>query len=152
MAKSRLREVKRRMDGIKASPQGKVAYAVLGLLGHTPAEVEKYAIDMFSARGSCVLTNVPGPRTPVYLAGTRVGGVLIWAPTSGSVSMSISIFSYAGEVTVGLLVDAGLVPDPHRLAQGFRREIDKLAGLVERPKPADKAGQETSSTPEGAVR
>ena len=143
LAKSRLREVKQRMDAIKASPQGKVAYAVLGLLGHTPAEVEKYAIDMFSARGSCVLTNVPGPRTPVYLAGTRVGGVLIWAPTSGSVSMSISIFSYAGEVTVGLLVDAGLVPDAHRIAHGFRQEIDKLARLAER---------RTTPTREGAVR
>ena len=148
-AASRLRQVKERMDAIKASPQGKVAYAVLGLLGHTPPEVEKYAIDMFSARGSCVLTNVPGPREPVYLAGTPVGGVLVWAPTSGSVSMSISIFSYAGEVTVGLLVDAGLVPDPHRIAQGFRREVDKLARLAERR--ANGAVARGKSSSEGAL-
>ena len=52
------------------------------------------------------MTNVPGPREPVYLAGVRVRAVLVWAPTSGSVGMSVSIFSYQGEVTVGLMVDA----------------------------------------------
>ena len=28
--------------------------------------------------------------------------------------MSVSIFSYAGEVTVGVMADRGLVPDPAR--------------------------------------
>jgi hypothetical protein len=28
-----------------------------------------------------VITNVPGPRKPVYLAGTPIRAVLVWAPT-----------------------------------------------------------------------
>ena len=134
-AKARLQEVKRLMSDIKSSQQGPVAYGILGLLGHTPELAERYAIDMFSSRGSCVLTNVPGPREHVYMAGTPVRGALAWAPTSGSVGMSISIFSYAGEVTVGLLVDANLVPDPDRVIKSFHAELPKLERLAHKPAP-----------------
>ena len=128
-ARTRLREVKARMDEIKSSPQGAVAYAILGAIGQTPVQVEKLAIDVFSSRGSCVITNVPGPSERVYLAGTPMEGVLVWAPTSGSVSMSVSIFSYAGKVTVGLQVDAGLVPDPEQILAGFQHELGELGKL-----------------------
>ncbi|MGZ5376282.1 MAG: WS/DGAT domain-containing protein, partial [Solirubrobacterales bacterium] len=55
-----------------------------------------------------------------------VRGVLVWAPCSGGVSTSVSIFSYAGEITVGLMVDAGLVPDPDEIVTDFERELDSL--------------------------
>ena len=56
-------------------------------------------------------------------AGTPVQGVLVWAPCSGSVGMSVSVFSYAGHVTAGFLTDAGLVAAPQGLADDFRREV-----------------------------
>lgn len=127
---ARLAEVKRRMDAIKDSHEGTLAYGILSLIGRTPVQVEKRLIDFFSAKGSMVLTNVPGPRQRLSLAGTRLAGVLVWAPCSGSVAMSVSIFSYAGSVTVGLLADAGLVPAPQELADGFRRELLGLARVA----------------------
>jgi diacylglycerol O-acyltransferase / wax synthase len=127
--KARLRAVKREMDRIKASVEGGVAYAILTASGMTPAQVESVVIDLFSAKGTAVMTNVPGPRRPVVFAGRRLQGVLVWAPCSGSVSMSVSMFSYDGRVTVGFLVDAGLVPDPERLARGYEQELDHLAEL-----------------------
>ena len=92
----RLAEVKRRMDAIKSSHEGAFAYGILSLIGRTPARLEERLIDFFSAKGSMVLTNVPGPRRRLSLAGTPLGGVLVWAPCSGSVGMSVSVFSYAG--------------------------------------------------------
>ncbi len=65
----RLAEVKRRMDEIKHSPEGPVSYAVLEAAGLAPAQVEARIVDAFSAKASAVMTNVPGPREPVYLAG-----------------------------------------------------------------------------------
>jgi WS/DGAT/MGAT family acyltransferase len=115
-------EVKRRMDAIKHGHEGAITYGILELMGHTPPFVEGRLIDYFSGKGSMVLTNVPGPRRPLSLAGTPLAGVLVWAPCSGSVGMSVSIFSYAGKVTVGFLTDAGIVPDPQRLADGARAE------------------------------
>jgi WS/DGAT/MGAT family acyltransferase len=124
---ARLAEVKRRMDAIKAGHEGVLSYGILGLIGRTPAQLEERLIDFFSAKGSMVLTNVPGPRHRLSLAGTPLGGVLVWAPCSGSVGMSVSVFSYGGKVTVGFLTDAGLVPDPQALADGFRAELLALA-------------------------
>ena len=72
----RLREVHARMEGIKHSPEGAVSYGLLDAVGRTPVQIEKRLIDLFSDRASAVVTNVPGPRRPVYLAGTQVGGVL----------------------------------------------------------------------------
>jgi diacylglycerol O-acyltransferase / wax synthase len=124
----RLGEVHRRMAAIKDSPEGAIGYGLLGALGATPAVVEQRLLDLFSAAGSAVMTNVPGPREPVYLAGTPMRGVLVWAPTSGSVSMSFSIFSYAGEVRVGVMADRGLVPDPGEIVGALEREVAALLG------------------------
>jgi hypothetical protein len=38
----------------------------------------------------------------------------------GDVAMSVSVFGYAGKVTVGFLADASLVPEPQQLTDGFR--------------------------------
>jgi WS/DGAT/MGAT family acyltransferase len=120
-------EVKRRMDAIKHGHEGPIAYGILGLIGRTPAELECRLVDYFSAKGSMVLTNVPGPRRTLTVAGTPLRGVPVWAPCSGTVGMSVSVFSYAGKVYVGFLTDAGLVPDPDTLADSFRAELLTLA-------------------------
>jgi diacylglycerol O-acyltransferase len=120
-------EVKRRMDAIKHGHEGAISYGILELMGRTPPMVEGRLIDYFSGKGSMVLTNVPGPRRPLSVAGTPLAGVLVWAPCSGSIAMSVSIFSYAGKVTVGFLTDAGLVPDPGVLADATRAEALALA-------------------------
>jgi WS/DGAT/MGAT family acyltransferase len=136
-AAARLRQVKRSMDEIKSSPEGAIAYGMLELMGLTLAQVESVMIDLFSAKGTAVITNVPGPREPVYLAGSPVSAVAVWAPMSGSVSMSVSIFSYNGRVTVGVMADAGLVPDPETMVEGFQRELGTLA-RIGRPRTASR--------------
>ena len=122
----RLRAVHERMDVIKHSREGPVAYGLLAAMGVAPPAVEDRLIDFFSAKASLVLTNVPGPREPVAVAGARVGGVLVWAPCAGEISMSVSIFSYAGDVSIGFLVDAGLVPDPDALVAHLGDELAAL--------------------------
>jgi len=123
---ARLREVHRRMRAIKDSPEGIVSYGVLGAMGLSPPAVEAQLMDLFSAKASLVLTNVPGPRAPVYLAGTQLRGVLVWAPCAGSVSTSVSIFSYDGQVSVGFMCDAGLVPDPDAIVEAVDEELREL--------------------------
>ena len=123
----RLEAVRQNMGAIKRSHEGPIAYGILGAIGRTPSIIERGLVRFFSAKGTMVLTNVPGPRSEVTFAGTPVRGVLVWAPCSGSVGMSVSIFSYAGKVTVGFLVDTALVEDPQELADGFRRQVLTLA-------------------------
>jgi WS/DGAT/MGAT family acyltransferase len=127
----RLAEVHRRMQEIKAGRDGPVSYGLLSLTGMTPEPLERRIIDLFTAKGTAVMTNVPGPRETVYLAGTAVRSVLVWAPTSGHIGMSVSIFSYRGEVTVGLMVDAALVPGPDRIVAQLEQEVEALEQLEE---------------------
>jgi WS/DGAT/MGAT family acyltransferase len=123
---ARLREVKVRMDAIKNSHEGPIAYGMLSAIGMTPPAVEDRLIGFFSDKASAVVTNVPGPRSEVYFAGSPVRGVLVWAPCSGSIGMTVSIFSYAGKVTVGFMTDTGLVPDPQPLVKAFDAELRAL--------------------------
>ncbi len=130
----RLVEVHKRMGEIKQSREGAVSYSLLSVSGLAPEPVERRIVDMFSGKGTAVMTNVPGPRKPVYLAGTPVRTVLFWTPTSGHIGMSVSIFSYRGEVTVGLMVDAALIPDPQEIVKQLERELTTL-GKLERSSP-----------------
>jgi len=122
----RLREVKMRMDAIKSSHEGPIAYGMLSAIGMTPPAVEDRLIGFFTDKASAVVTNVPGPRSEVYFAGSPVRGVLVWAPCSGSIGMTVSIFSYAGKVTVGFMTDTGVVPDPQPLVAAFDAELRAL--------------------------
>jgi diacylglycerol O-acyltransferase len=146
----RLVEVYRRMQEIKEGRDGAVSYGLLSVTGFTPEVVERRIIDLFTAKGTAVMTNVPGPSEPVYLAGTAVRTALVWAPTSGHIGMSVSIFSYRGEVTVGLMVDATLIPDPDRIVTRLEREVESLArlGAGRRRRSAPRRRQATQSLKE----
>jgi diacylglycerol O-acyltransferase / wax synthase len=141
---ARLRDVKMRMDAIKHSHEGAISFGILSAIGMTPAQVESRLIGFFADKASAVVTNVPGPRQPVYLAGTPVRGVLVWAPCAGGLGMTVSIFSYAGEVTVGFMTDVALVTDPEPLVKAFDHELSALCGELEqtaRPRMAGRLGR-----------
>jgi len=125
----RLAELTRRMEVVKHSPEAAVSYGLLSGIGLTPADVEKQVIDFFTAKASAVMTNVPGPREPVHMAGVRVAGVIPWVPRSGDIPIGLSIFSYAGQVVVGLAVDAALVPEPEAILAGMEEQLRTLQRL-----------------------
>jgi WS/DGAT/MGAT family acyltransferase len=137
----RLVAVHRSMEAIKHSPEAAISYGILGTMGLTPPQVEQRLLNLFTAKGSAVLTNVPGPRRPVWFAGSKVSGVIAWVPTAGTAGVGVSIFSYAGGLTVGFQVDAGLVPHPERIVAGFEHEMAVLGALPgprRRPRPASR--------------
>jgi WS/DGAT/MGAT family acyltransferase len=122
----RLAEVHRRMAEIKQSPEGAVSYGALSATGMAPPDIGRAIIDLYTAKASALITNVPGPPRLVHLAGTPVRGMLAWAPRPGSMSMSVTIFSYNGDINVGLAADAGLIPDPERILARVEGELGDL--------------------------
>jgi hypothetical protein len=40
-------------------------------------------LDVFTDKTSAVLSNTPGPREPVYFAGSKIAGVVPWVPAAG---------------------------------------------------------------------
>jgi len=122
----RLRAIKKEMDGLKKSPEAVVAFGVLTLMGLAPLEVEQLGLRFFGSKASAVLTNVPGPKAPLYLAGRKIDKVMFWVPQSGHLGLGISILSYAGGVMLGIATDAGLVPDPERIVENFKVEFESM--------------------------
>ena len=134
----RLRAIKKEMDGLKQSPEALVAFGVLSLMGLAPVEVEQVGLRFFGSKATTVLTNVPGPRQPLYLAGRKIDRVMFWVPQSGRLGLGISIISYAGGVMLGVASDAGLVPDPERIVEAFKTEFEAVKKLALKKKAATK--------------
>jgi len=126
----RLRAIKKEMDGLKKSPEALVAFGVLSLMGLAPVEVEQVGLRFFGSKATTVLTNVPGPRQPLYLAGRKIDRVMFWVPQSGRLGLGISIISYAGGVMLGVASDARLVPDPERIVEAFKLEFEAVRKLA----------------------
>jgi diacylglycerol O-acyltransferase len=126
----RIVAVKRAMDAIKLSRQGLLTFGWLSTVGLTPAQLENALIDLYAGMGSVIITNVAGPRKPVSLAGTPATGLLLWVPTSGPIGVGLSIVSYDGRVTLGLIVDSQLVPDSERLRDALEAELDTFRSVA----------------------
>jgi len=122
----RLATVRRRMNRLKKSPEAGVVFSVLQLLGIAKPELLALGVDFFGSKATLVMTNVPGPRKHLYFAGRKLRNMMFWVPQSAHLGLGVSIFSYAGEVRVGVATDAALVPDPDTLIQHVHGEMDLL--------------------------
>ena len=124
---ARLKATKYHMDVLKQSPEPFLVYQILGVIGSLPLDIAKQATMWFSSKASAVLTNVPGPRQQIYFAGLPLRQLMFWVPQSGEISMGISIISYNGEVTLGLMVDEKLVKEPQVVMERFAQQFELLA-------------------------
>jgi WS/DGAT/MGAT family acyltransferase len=122
----RLVVLRRRMDAIKESSEAVVALGILNFIGMTPTQIKKIIVTIFGLKGSTVMTNVPGPRQQLYLAGQTISSMMFWVPAPSNLSLGISILSYAGDVILGIAADAGLIPDPERIIELFKIEFEYL--------------------------
>ena len=126
---ARLYMVNERMNALKSSKQAAVTFGFLAALGMGPSVLQKPVLDVLSEKATAVLTNVPGPQQPLYLAGSPLRELMFWVPQNGSIGMGISILSYNGQVFFGLITDRKLVPEPQRVIDRFRAEFEKLLYL-----------------------
>lgn len=126
----RLLELKRRMEGIKSSPEAAIAFGILNTIGVMPQQMAELVVDIFGSKATAVMTNVPGPRQRIYLAGSPIRQIMFWVPQAGHLGLGVSIFSYAGNVLIGIAVDAGLVPDPDTIVEAFHTEFSDLLRLA----------------------
>lgn len=127
----RLHELKRRMDELKDSPEAMAVFGLLNVIGMGPAEVEKIVVDIFGTKATGIMTNVPGPREQLYLAGSPLQDIMFWVPQSGHLGLGVSIMSYNGQVLMGVATDEGLVPDPETIVTAFHEEFEEMWNLVQ---------------------
>jgi WS/DGAT/MGAT family acyltransferase len=132
------------MTSLKGSLQPPMTLMVLGIMGLLPGVLQAPAIEMFSRKGTAVVSNVPGPQAPLYVCGQRISEMYFWVPQSGTIGVGISILTYAGQVYVGMISDRRILENPGDVVDRFAPEFERLllAATVgalaarERPRPA----------------
>ncbi len=122
----RLYAVRANMAALKDSLQPLLTLGLLAAAGVAPKVLQDQLVTVLARNATAVMTNVPGPQQPLYLAGGKIERFLFWVPQSGNIGMGVSILSYNGEVQFGLITDRGLCPDPERVIARFAPEFEKL--------------------------
>ena len=91
-----------------------------------------------------VISNVRGPRTPLYAAGARLTAAYPLGPLMEGVGLNITVFSYADSVDFGIIACARSVPHVGDIALGFGAAVGHLLKIA-----LEKAAQ---SSPVGGVQ
>jgi WS/DGAT/MGAT family acyltransferase len=132
----RLRELKRRMEALKRSPEAFVTYGLLKIFGMTNAAIQSKVVNLLSKNATAVMTNVPGPRAPLAFCGKEIDHFMFWVPQSGRLGLGVSILSYNDQVRIGVTTDRNLVSDPEAIVQGFHTSLEKLMEAASASDPA----------------
>jgi diacylglycerol O-acyltransferase len=76
------------------------------------------------------ISNVPGPRSDVYILGSRVREMYSLAEIAPRHGLRLAVISAAGSLFFGLCADHDAVPDLDILAQGIERSADELLAVA----------------------
>lgn len=122
----RLYVLRANMEALKGSFQPVIALGILAAMGAGPRMLQEHLLALLAKNATAVMTNVPGPRQPLFFARAKIDRLMFWVPQSGNIGMGVSIITYAGSVQFGLVTDATLCPDPERVIASFAPEFEKL--------------------------
>ena len=130
---ARLQQVQTSLQQLKASRQAHATHAVLSIAGHLPLPLQHLALNMFTDKGTMVISNLEGPSSERALAGQRMTDLLFWVPQTGNIGLGMSIVSYAGKIRFGLFADQKLVRQPQRMMALCCDHFRKLAQAISHP-------------------
>lgn len=82
-----------------------------------------------------VISNVPGPPVPLYLAGAQLKSFHPMSIIMHGVALNITVQSYAGKVDFGVIACGKAVPDVMLLAEGLQTGFDELMALAKSAAP-----------------
>ena len=122
----RLYAVRAHMNALKGSQQPILSLGLLAAMGAGPRILQEALLAALARNATAVMTNVPGPNQPLYLAGSRIDSLMFWVPQAGDIGMGVSILSYDGRVQFGVATDRKLCSDPTHIAEHFGEQFEQL--------------------------
>jgi WS/DGAT/MGAT family acyltransferase len=126
---ARLDIVRDQLKGLKSGGQAVGAQVLTELSGFAPATVMGQASRLMSRQRffNLVVTNVPGPQIPLYLAGRRLADPFPMVPLAKNQALGVALLSYAGRINFGLVGDYDLMWDLDDFADDVRESLAELA-------------------------
>jgi diacylglycerol O-acyltransferase len=73
-----------------------------------------------------VISNVPGPQFPLYLAGARLVANYPVSVITDGMGLNITVMSYDGHLDFGIVADRDLIPDVQEMIGWLQQELDAL--------------------------
>jgi diacylglycerol O-acyltransferase len=77
-----------------------------------------------------VMSNVPGPQFPLYLAGSRLVDLYPMGPVFDGAGLNVTAMSYRDQVDIGFMACRETVPDLWRLAAEVPEALAELVKLA----------------------
>jgi diacylglycerol O-acyltransferase / wax synthase len=128
---------------LSARSLAKMAEAIpFGIANQAARLYSRFGIsEMHKPVFNVAITNVPGPKIPLYINGHKMITVMGSAPIIDGMGLIITIFSYDGHVTVSPLSDANSMPDLDVFTKYILESANELeaAILAHQEKKAKKA-------------
>ena len=73
-----------------------------------------------------VISNVPGPQFPLYMAGARLEANYPVSVITDGMGLNITVMSYMGHMDFGIVADRDQMPDVDVLLDYLREELEAL--------------------------
>jgi diacylglycerol O-acyltransferase / wax synthase len=126
---ARLDIVREELKGLKSGGQAVGAQVLTELSGFAPSTVMGQASRVMARQRffNVVVTNVPGPQIPLYLAGRRMIDPFPMVPLAKNQGLGIALLSYAGRINFGLVGDFDLMYDLDDFASDLEESLAELA-------------------------
>jgi WS/DGAT/MGAT family acyltransferase len=126
---ARLDIVHEELKGLKSGGQAVGAQVLTELSGFAPATVMGQASRLMSRQRffNLVVTNVPGPQLPLFLAGRRMIDPFPMVPLVKNQGLGIALLSYAGRINFGLVGDYDVMWDLDDFANDVEESLAELA-------------------------
>ncbi|HEU0317933.1 MAG TPA: wax ester/triacylglycerol synthase family O-acyltransferase [Solirubrobacteraceae bacterium] len=143
----RLRDIHVAMRSRKRDREPEAADAILGALSLAPRPIRRLASRALASPyvSNLTISNIPGPRIPLYLLGCPVERAYPVVPLTAGHGISIGMTTVADRACFGVYAQAELAADADRLARGIDEAIDELlARCDERP---DRSGAGAAPRP-----
>jgi WS/DGAT/MGAT family acyltransferase len=127
----RLRDIHVAMRERKRENEPEGSDAVLGALSLAPRGVRRLASRILASPhlSNLTISNIPGPRMPLYLLGCEAIRAYPVVPLTGGHGISIGMTTVHDQACFGVYAQADLADDAERIAEGIDRAIDELLEL-----------------------
>jgi len=112
----------------RAAASGPAPIAILGGLFRLIARLGGYRYYMnHQRRFHTLVTHVRGPAEPVTLGGCKVNAAIpVGVGEGGNMTVHFEVLSYAGMLTIAVIVDPDHGPDIDELTHQLRNEFDSI--------------------------